>query len=74
MREFVQKLNGALGALQERNDRSIGYGGEAFDEVRKIPLVQDGQGRMCRIILDALLCEFAGVVVPIGEDKENRDA
>jgi Fic family protein len=33
---------------------------------------QDGNGRMCRMILNAILCRYAGVVVPIGEDEEER--
>lgn len=32
---------------------------------------RDGNGRMCRIILNAILCRFAGVFSPIGEDDED---
>jgi Fic family protein len=32
---------------------------------------RDGSGRMCRIILNAILCRFAGVFCPIGEDDED---
>ncbi|KAK9778142.1 putative Fido domain-containing protein [Seiridium cardinale] len=28
---------------------------------------QDGNGRVCRMLLNAILCKYAGVVVPIGE-------
>lgn len=34
---------------------------------------QDGNGRMCRMILNAILCRFAGVVIPIGEQAEERE-
>ncbi|TWU78816.1 hypothetical protein ED733_007318 [Metarhizium rileyi] len=33
---------------------------------------QDGNGRMCRMILNAILCRYAGVIVPIGEESEER--
>ncbi|CAG9942186.1 unnamed protein product [Clonostachys rosea f. rosea IK726] len=33
----------------------------------------DGNGRMCRMILNAILCRYAGVVVPIGEQGEERE-
>lgn len=33
---------------------------------------QDGNGRMCRMILNAILCRYAGVIVPIGETPEER--
>ncbi|KAH7127857.1 fido domain-containing protein [Dactylonectria estremocensis] len=34
---------------------------------------QDGNGRMCRMILNAILCRYAGIIVPIGEQGEERD-
>ncbi|KAM0561959.1 hypothetical protein ACHAPJ_002400 [Fusarium lateritium] len=34
---------------------------------------QDGNGRMCRMILNAILFRYAGIVVPIGEREEDRD-
>ncbi|KAK7430899.1 hypothetical protein QQZ08_002427 [Neonectria magnoliae] len=33
---------------------------------------QDGNGRLCRIILNTILCRYAGVIVPIGEQQEER--
>ncbi|KAK7408043.1 hypothetical protein QQX98_009816 [Neonectria punicea] len=33
---------------------------------------QDGNGRLCRMILNAILCRYAGVIVPIGEQHEER--
>ncbi|TPX06850.1 uncharacterized protein E0L32_002346 [Thyridium curvatum] len=33
---------------------------------------QDGNGRMCRMILNAILCRYIGVIVPIGEDEDER--
>lgn len=33
---------------------------------------QDGNGRMCRMILNVILFRYAGVVAPIGEGEEDR--
>ncbi|KAF5021251.1 hypothetical protein F66182_6649 [Fusarium sp. NRRL 66182] len=33
---------------------------------------QDGNGRTCRMILNAILFRYAGVVIPIGEREEDR--
>lgn len=32
---------------------------------------QDGNGRMCRMILNAILFRYAGIVIPIGEQEED---
>lgn len=32
----------------------------------------DGNGRMCRMILNAIICRYMGVIVPIGEQGEER--
>lgn len=34
---------------------------------------QDGNGRVCRMILNAILCRYAGIIVPIGEQAEERE-
>ncbi|KAK2060275.1 fic/DOC family protein [Colletotrichum caudatum] len=31
---------------------------------------RDGNGRTCRMILNAILCRYAGIIVPIGEQRE----
>ncbi|KAH8892418.1 fic/DOC family protein [Thozetella sp. PMI_491] len=33
---------------------------------------QDGNGRLCRMILNTILCRYAGVIIPIGEHDEER--
>jgi Fic family protein len=35
---------------------------------------RDGNGRMCRLILNVILMKYAGIVVTLGEKGENRDA
>lgn len=32
----------------------------------------DGKGRLCRLLLNAILLKYAGVVVPIGEHEDER--
>ncbi|KAL9028155.1 MAG: hypothetical protein Q9196_003437 [Gyalolechia fulgens] len=34
---------------------------------------QDGNGRMCRLILNAILIKYSGVVIALGEKSEDRD-
>lgn len=34
----------------------------------------DGNGRTCRLILNTILLKYAGIVVPIGEEDEDREA
>ncbi|RSL78414.1 hypothetical protein CEP51_008225 [Fusarium floridanum] len=33
---------------------------------------QDGNGRMCRMILNVILFRYAGIIIPIGEREEDR--
>ncbi|KAF7533580.1 hypothetical protein G7054_g6979 [Neopestalotiopsis clavispora] len=35
---------------------------------------QDGNSPMSRLILNAILCKYTGIVVPIGENQEDKDA
>ncbi|KAF7563338.1 hypothetical protein G7046_g807 [Stylonectria norvegica] len=42
-------------------------------EFVQIHRFRDGNGRMCRMILNAILCRYAGVVIPIGEQEDDRD-
>ena len=34
---------------------------------------KDANGRMCRLIMNAILIKYAGIVVPLGEKSEERD-
>lgn len=38
-----------------------------FDRFVNIHPFKDGNGRMCRLILNAILIEYAGIAVPLGE-------
>lgn len=35
---------------------------------------RDGNGRMCRMVLNAILCRYLGIIVPIGEVERDREA
>ena len=43
------------------------------DRMVNIHPFKDGNGRMCRLILNAILMKYAGIVVSLGEKGENRD-
>ena len=43
------------------------------DQFVNIHPFKDGNGRMCRLILNAILIKYAGVVVPLGEKSEDRE-
>ena len=34
---------------------------------------KDGNGRMCRLVLNAILIKYAGIVVPLGKKSEGRE-
>ncbi|OAF61139.1 hypothetical protein VC83_02370 [Pseudogymnoascus destructans] len=34
----------------------------------------DGNGRMCRLLLNAVLLKYAGIVIPLGEEEPSRTA
>ena len=34
----------------------------------------DGNGRMCRLLLNAVLLKYAGIVIPLGEEEPDRTA
>lgn len=44
----------------------------SYDFVQIHPF-RDGNGRMCRIILNTLWCKYAGIVVPIDETAEDHE-
>lgn len=74
MKEMCDKLKEELAAADE--DKAI----DPFSVAAKYSLqfvevhpFQDGNGRLCRMILNAVLCRYAGVVVPIGEREEERE-
>ena len=46
---------------------------EYCDRMVNIHPFRDGHGRMCRLILNAILVKYAGIVVSLGEKGQDRD-
>ncbi|KAK9414824.1 putative Fido domain-containing protein [Seiridium unicorne] len=74
MKKMVANLNADLETA--RANKSI----DPFSLAAKYSLefvqihpFQDGNGRVCRMLLNAILCKYAGVVVPIGETKLEQE-
>lgn len=74
MRAFVTELRldvekaGRAGSLDP-----FALAAKHCDRFVNIHPFRDGNGRMCRLILNAILVRFAGVVVNVGEHDESRD-
>ncbi|KAI9146736.1 Protein adenylyltransferase FICD [Paramyrothecium foliicola] len=74
MRSFIKNLNNELdeGARAGHLD-PIAVGAKYCDRFVHIHPFRDGNGRMCRLILNAILLRYAGVVVNVGEHDQSRD-
>ncbi|KAI1361338.1 fido domain-containing protein [Xylaria arbuscula] len=74
MKELVDDLNAELNkAREEEKLDPFAFAAKYSMRFVQIHPFQDGNGRICRILLNVLLCKFAGIVVPIGETEEDRD-
>ena len=75
MEELVDDFNAELNKAREE-ERLDPFAFAAKYSMRFVQIhpFQDGNGRICRMLLNVLLCKFAGIVVPIGGTKEDRDA
>lgn len=74
MKELCEHLKYDLEAADARNaiDPFSVAAKYSLDFVQIHPF-QDGNGRMCRMILNAILYKYAGIIVPIGESAEERE-
>ncbi|KAL7629134.1 hypothetical protein AAE478_000653 [Parahypoxylon ruwenzoriense] len=74
MREMCDDLKKELAAAQESNTVDpFSIGAKYSLQFVQIHPFQDGNGRLCRMILNAVLCRYAGIIVPIGEHAEERE-
>ncbi|KAJ3577214.1 hypothetical protein NPX13_g3358 [Xylaria arbuscula] len=74
MKELVDDLNVELNkAREEEKLDPFAFAAKYSMRFVQIHPFQDGNGRICRMLLNVLLCKFAGIVVPIGETEEDRD-
>ncbi|OTA82934.1 hypothetical protein M434DRAFT_36950 [Hypoxylon sp. CO27-5] len=73
MQEMCQQLKEELAAAEENMSIDpFSIAAKYSLEFIQIHPFQDGNGRICRMILNAILCRYAGIIVPIGEHVEER--
>ncbi|OTA64127.1 hypothetical protein K449DRAFT_393958 [Hypoxylon sp. EC38] len=73
MQEMCRQLKEELAATEEKMTIDpFSIAAKYSLEFVQIHPVQDGNGRICRMILNAILCRYAGIIVPIGEHVEER--
>ncbi|KAI1376312.1 fido domain-containing protein [Hypoxylon crocopeplum] len=73
MEEMCNDLKKELAAAEESNTVDpFSIAAKYSLEFVEIHPFQDGNGRMCRMILNAILCRYAGIIVPIGEHEQER--
>jgi Fic family protein len=72
MAKLVAELKTDLEVAQEKNSIDpFALASKLSMNFVQIHPFQDGNGRMCRILLNTILCKYAGIVVPIGETEED---
>ncbi|KAJ9145068.1 Fic/DOC family protein [Pleurostoma richardsiae] len=73
MKQMCQRLKEKLAAAEEKGRIDpVSVATKYSLEFVQIHPFQDGNGRMCRLILNVILCRYAGIIVPIGEHGEDR--
>ncbi|KAH6982067.1 fic/DOC family protein [Ilyonectria sp. MPI-CAGE-AT-0026] len=74
MKEMCNNLMQDLEAAEDQNTIDpFSIAAKYSLEFVSIHPFQDGNGRLCRMILNAILCRYAGIIIPIGEQGEERD-
>lgn len=73
MKELVSELNDDIRKCEESNTLDpFQLAAKYSMRFLQIHPFQDGNGRICRLILNALLLKYAGIVVSIGEQDKDR--
>ena len=73
MATFVESFNDDIRDREASGNLDPFYlAADVCQDLVMIHPFRDGNGRMCRLLLNAYLIKYAGVVTPIGEDDEGR--
>ena len=74
MKEMCDNLKQELAAAHEsKTIDPFSVASKYSMEFVQIHPFRDGNGRMCRLILNSILCRYAGVIIPIGEQGTDRE-
>jgi len=74
MRSMIQNLDKDLGsAAKDKELDPFALAAKYADRIVNIHPFIDGNGRMCRLVLNAILIKYAGIVVNVGEHDQSRD-
>ncbi|KAF3928390.1 hypothetical protein ABW20_dc0107810 [Dactylellina cionopaga] len=73
MKRFIKNLNESLRNAEAEKELDPFYiAADACGEFVNIHPFLDGNGRICRLILNTILLKYAGIVAPIGEHAHER--
>jgi prophage maintenance system killer protein len=74
MGKLIQEFNDDIKNREETLDMDPFYlAADICQDFVNIHPFLDGNGRMCRLIANAFLIKYAGIVISIGEDQADRD-
>ncbi|KFY01985.1 hypothetical protein O988_02409 [Pseudogymnoascus sp. VKM F-3808] len=75
MRRLVQEFNLDIAKAEEEGSLDpFTLAAKYCHKFVNIHPFVDGNGRMCRLLLNAVLLKYAGIIIPLGEDEPNRTA
>jgi fido (protein-threonine AMPylation protein) len=74
MRSMIQNLDKDLtSAVKSKELDPCALAAKYADRIVIIHPFRDGNRRICRTVLNAILIKYAGIVVNVGEHNQNRD-